>query len=235
MNRPSPVPGFALPPAVDAAELLEDQALVFGAGFPGRRRRRRRRMCPSSAVARTRTSPPRRRVLDGVVDQVRDHLAQPLAVAAHARQRRRERRVLDAHLVLTELRRGRDVADELGDVDVAERVAERPRLDPRRVEHVADERGEPARLVARSARGTTRAAPASARASAACSVRAAPITAAIGLRSSCETSETKSARSAERRRSSSAVPRSASYDADVLHRGRDQAAEQRHELDLVRA
>jgi hypothetical protein len=43
------------------------------------------------------------------------------------------------------------------------------------------------------------------------SVRAAPITAAIGLRSSWETSDTKSARSADRRRSSATVARSDSY------------------------
>ncbi len=43
-----------------------------------------------------------------------------------------------------------------------------------------------------------------------CSVRDAPITAAIGLRSSCETSETKSARIIDRRCSSSTVRRSLS-------------------------
>ena len=66
-----------------------------------------------------------------------------------------------------------------------------------------------------------------------CSVRAAPITAAIGLRSSCETSETKSARSAERRRSSSTRLPLGLVRADVLHGRRDEAAEQRDELDLL--
>ena len=51
------------------------------------------------------------------------------------------------HLVLADLG-GRDrVVDERGEVDVRERVAERPGLDPRRVEDVADGLREPGRLV----------------------------------------------------------------------------------------
>ena len=86
------------------------------------------------------------RVLDRVRDQVVDQLPQPLGVAANVRQRRRQLG-REPHLVLADLR-GRDrVAHDLGEIDVRERVAERARLDPRGVEHVADERGEPGRLV----------------------------------------------------------------------------------------
>ena len=71
-------------------------------------------------------------------------------------------------------------------------VRERPRLDPRRVEDVPDERREPARLVG-DQREERVALLGGELAPALLQRRAAPITAAIGLRSSCETSETKSA------------------------------------------
>ena len=85
-----------------------------------------------------------------------------------------------------------------------------PASSARRVEDVADERGEP-RVVSSSisARNDSRCSGVSVRQRWR-SVAAQPTTDAIGPRSSCETSETKSARRAERRRSSSAAARSAS-------------------------
>ena len=128
-----------------AAELLEDERVVLG--------------CDARAVvAHLDVDPPvlrerldldlaaGRRVLDGVVEQVREHLTQPLAVAADERERPVDVRA-DPHLVLTALGSGRRLLDELADVDVRERVAEAARLDPRRVEDVGDELGEPLRLV----------------------------------------------------------------------------------------
>ena len=105
------------------------------------------------------------RVLDGVVDQVAEHLTQPLWVTADGGKRSprarapapRPARVAAA----TESR------DERGEVDVGEAVAERSGVDARRVEHVADQRREPRRLVGDQRRGTPRAVPAAAHASAA--------------------------------------------------------------------
>ena len=88
-----------------------------------------------------------RRVLDRVLDQVAEHLPQPLAVAADRRQRAANRRD-DRHVLLRERRRLDGLADDSAEIDVLEAVAERPRLDPRGVEDVADERREPRRLVA---------------------------------------------------------------------------------------
>jgi hypothetical protein len=67
-------------------------------------------------------------------------------VAAHGGQR------LDHHgrhsqLVVRHLDHRRRLADEIGHVDLAERVGERARLDARGVEDVADHRGEPSGLL----------------------------------------------------------------------------------------
>ena len=49
--------------------------------------------------------------------------------------------------VAGELGGGDRLVDEPGEIELAERVAERPGVDPRGVEHLADERGEPVGLV----------------------------------------------------------------------------------------
>src|SRR5207248_2803579 len=88
---------------------------------------------------------PGRRVLHGVVDQVDEHLTEPFAVAAHVRERSRDGRS-DPHLVLREASRRDRLVDELLHVDVVEREAERAGVDARGVEDVADQRGEARRL-----------------------------------------------------------------------------------------
>ena len=95
---------------------------------------------------------------------------------------------------------GDDLAHELADLDFLEGVGERscPRSLTCRARRRSARRGATSRP--RSAPGTTRAARETARANA-WSVRAEPITVAIGPWSSCETSETKSARRADSRRS----------------------------------
>ena len=90
MKRPSPVPGFVWPPS-HPAELLEDQPLVLGR-IAGPRSRTSTTTRPFAGARAHLDLPAGRRVLDGVVDQVRQHLAQPRAVAADARQRRRDLR-----------------------------------------------------------------------------------------------------------------------------------------------
>src|SRR5205085_1607265 len=86
------------------------------------------------------------RVLDGVVDQVAEHLPKALAVGADGRHGPVEIRG-QLHLVLAESRRRDRVLDEIGDVDVGEAERERSRLDPRRVEHLRDQRREAGGLV----------------------------------------------------------------------------------------
>ena len=147
MNRPSPVPGFA-PPRVARGRTSRRSAAGRSAGCPGPRRRPRRSTRPSSAVARTSTSPPAGEYLTAL----------SIRFSSTWRSRSRSPRTGgsapctlggDAHLVLPELRGRRPPPRRSSaEVDVAEAVAERPGLDPRRVEHVADQLGEPSRLVA---------------------------------------------------------------------------------------
>ena len=85
------------------------------------------------------------RVLDRVRQQVPEQLAQPLAVSLHGGKRGRDAR-RHAHLVLAERDDGGRLPDELLDVHRVEGVRERPRLDARGVENVADEVGEPGGL-----------------------------------------------------------------------------------------
>ena len=144
-EQAEPGPGLGLP-CTRTAELLEDQPLVFrrdpwalvldrdaNAAVLGMR---------SDVHVRVRG-----RVLDGVVDEVLHDLPQSFGVTADRRQRGTDLRD-DAHLVLADLDRVDDVVHDAADVDVAEGVAERPGLDSRRVEDVADQVGEPRRLVA---------------------------------------------------------------------------------------
>jgi hypothetical protein len=79
------------------------------------------------------------RVLGRVRDEVEQELTEALPVAPHGRQRIAHLRH-DLHLVVSELDQRRRFAHELGQVDVREDVRKRARLDPRRVEHVADQR-----------------------------------------------------------------------------------------------
>ena len=53
----------------------------------------------------------------------------------------------DVDRLAGELGGGDRLVDEPGELDLAERVAERSGVDPRGVEHLADERGEPVGLV----------------------------------------------------------------------------------------
>ena len=206
--------------------------LVLERGSPARSRGRGRSRARRRRRASTSTSPPRLRVLDRVRDQVVDELAQPLA-----------------H------RRGCSAAPSAARPRAAPRPGRSPRPRPSRAGPRPDRRrrtgsrtcpprsatcrarrrrGPRAGVVssAITARNASRWSGRSSR-QRACSVRAEPITAAIGLRSSCETSETKSARSAESRRSSSTVARSASYVRRFCTRRRDEPPEQRHELELL--
>ena len=226
------MPGFELPAISTPPELLEDPRLVLArdprpgvAHGDAHAAVRRERAHLDLAVLR--------RVLDRVVDEIPDHLPESRAVSADRRQLPGHRRD-DRHLVLREHRRLDGVADELGDLDILEAVAERPRFEPRGVEDVGDEVREPRRLVGDEGEERLPLLGVSSR-HRSCSVREAPITAAIGLRSSWETSETKSARSAESRASSSTRAALGFVRADVLDGGRDEAAEQRNELGLVLA
>ena len=144
--------------SADAAELLEDERLVLGCDAGAAVAHLDR----DPAVLREGLDVDRRagrRVLDRVVDQVRDHLPQPPPVRAHERQRRIDARV-DRHLVLAALGERCRFTDQLPDVDVRERVAEAPGLDAGGVEDVADEICEALRLVLDQRRGRTHAGPA---------------------------------------------------------------------------
>ena len=109
-----------------------------------------------------------------------------------------------ADLLLRE-REARDrIPHECAEIDVGETVGERAGVDSGGVQDVGDERRQPLRFAAdQGEKGLSlvgvELSPA----------LAEPTTDAIGARSSCETSETKSARSADSRRSSSTVLRSA--------------------------
>ena len=130
---------------VRPAELLEDQHLLVlgnaGAAVADRD--------PDGAVLRPHDHldlVARRRVFDRIVDQVHEHLAQALAIAADRRDRPDHARA-HLHLVLA-YGSGRDgVFYQPLQVDVREAEGERPRFDARGVEHVADQAGEPVRLV----------------------------------------------------------------------------------------
>ena len=111
-------------------------------GIPGPWSRTLTATTPSSRAAATSTSSPVTVYLTAFAEQVPEQLAQPLAVALNGRERGRDAG-RHAHLVLAERDDGRRLPDELLDVDGVEGVRERPGLDARRVEDVADEVGEP--------------------------------------------------------------------------------------------
>ena len=131
--------------AGDAAELLEDLGLVLDAD-PGSRVADVDDHVPVVGAGLDPDLAAGVRVLDRVGDQVVDELAEPVRVAAHARQGGRQLG-RELHLVLADLGGCDRVAQHFGQVDVAEAVAEGAGLDPRGVEHVADERRQPRRLV----------------------------------------------------------------------------------------
>ena len=153
MKRPRPVPGFASPPATrpNFSKISRwSPAAIPGPRSVHRRRARRRSTARRAHLDRLAG----RRVLDGVVDQVRR------APAAGARGRRARRGSAPATSATigtsswpTAARRD-GVAHERAEVDVAEAVAERARVDARRVEHVADRAPRAASSRRRSARGS---------------------------------------------------------------------------------
>ena len=191
-----------------APELLEDLRLVLRRDA-GPSSRTRTTTWPSSARARTLTSAPRSEYLTAFEIRLsiswRSRSASPRTCGQRCRQLGR-----DAHLVLRRSPRRRPSR-------ARSRRGRRPRScsrksPPRCATCRARPRPAPRAGSSRRAITARNASRCSGRSSRhrCCSVRAEPITAAIGLRSSCETSETKSARSADRRRSSSTVARSAS-------------------------
>jgi len=141
MKSPNPAPA-----GVDAPELLEDQTLlVRGNAWPViLDADEDRALIRGGGTHLDLVS--RDRVLGGVRQEVDEQLAEPVAVAAHDRQRldhaRRHR-----NLVGSERDHGRGLANEVANVDVPEDVGERSRLDPRRVEDVADQGRQPSRLL----------------------------------------------------------------------------------------
>ena len=120
---------------VHAAEFLEDAPLLLlrnaGSRVPHRD--------AHGAVARCRRDPhlpALRRVLDGVVDQIREHLTQASAVAADARERAwNARHDLDG--LASEICRRDGLLDDPRHVDVRERVRERPGVDARHIRNRA--------------------------------------------------------------------------------------------------
>ena len=128
-------------------------------------RHRDRRRSRSAARRSHRHRLARRRVLDGVVDQVAEHLAQALRVAAHGSAARRGELGDDGTSSCAIAAAATVSSHERGDVDVGEAVAERARVDARGVEHVADERGQARRLVADQREERLALRPAAARAS----------------------------------------------------------------------
>ncbi len=89
---------------------------------------------------------PLRRVLDCVVDQVRERLAQSSTVASNRRQSLGDARD-NRYLSLRGSRRRNRLPHERGHVDVRECVGERPGFDARGVEHVAYQTREAVRLI----------------------------------------------------------------------------------------
>jgi hypothetical protein len=111
--------------ALGAAELLEDDAVllsrdarppVANADEHAPVRRRHVHVDVLSAL----------RPLHSILDQVRENLTQPHAVAAHVRERPVHDGA-DLHLVLPESRRSDGILGELADVQVVEPVGERAR------------------------------------------------------------------------------------------------------------
>jgi hypothetical protein len=147
MNRPSPVPGFPGEPELcPRPKLLEDQTLLIG---------RNTGPVVGDLDPQVRIQPgggdpdllARWGVFDRVVEQVSQHLLKPVAVAPHGRH-------LAAHVgahpdfVLGQRDSSNRIADELSQVDVVEAVCEGAGLNPRRVEHVPDQGGQPLCLAA---------------------------------------------------------------------------------------
>ena len=213
-----------------AAELLEDLDLVLGAD-PGSRVAD---VDDHVAVVGTGLDADLAagvRVLDRVRDQVVDELTEPLRVAAHARQRGRQLG-REPHFVLADLGGGDRVAQHLGQIDVAEAVAEGAGLDPRRVEHVADERREPRRLV--RDHGEERLALLGPELAPACLQR--PGRADHGRHRAAQlVRDERDEVGAERRQAPQLVHRRALglVRAQVLHRRRDEPPEERHQAELL--
>ena len=212
-----------------ATELLEDQPLVVDRDarpVVGDRDDDRAVQLPHVDVDRGAG----RRVLDRVVDQVAHDLAEPPGVAADERNLADHR--VQRHLVLADGGRRDRVADERGEIDVREAVRERPGLDPRRVEHVADQGREPRRLVADQ-----------------CEERLALLGGQLAPallqrprradhrrhRASQLMRDERDEVGAHHRQALQLLDRAALalVGADVLHRRGDEAAEQAHQLDLV--
>ncbi len=143
-----PEPGSRLRAAFDvgAPELLEDSRLLV-ARDPRPTVSHRDPHRPVRRCGRDAHLTALRRVLDRVLDQVPEHLPKPGTVAADRRERSSHRGD-DRHFLLREHRRLDGLVDDATQIDLVEAIAERPRLDARRVEDVADELGQPRRLVA---------------------------------------------------------------------------------------
>src|SRR5581483_11909807 len=144
-EEPEAGAGLAGAGRVQALELLEDHVLVLGrdAGPTVADVHHQRAVVDARGDGHGAAG---RGVLDRVVDQVDEHLLQARAVAVDGRERGPQPG-LDLDLVLAELGGGGRLEHELGHVDLAEAVAERPGLDPRGVHDVGDQRREAARLV----------------------------------------------------------------------------------------
>ena len=124
-------------PAVCPAELLENHALLIGrdAGPAVADLDPDAGILPKGA---DRDVLPGRRVLDGVVEQVGQHLLQPVAVAAHGREHTVHVRD-HVDLVLPERDARNRVTNERTEIHVRETVGEGAGVDPRRVKDVSDQ------------------------------------------------------------------------------------------------
>ena len=99
-------------PRPSTPELGEDQLLVFEPDAWGLF------LDLQASVVRGRANlhfPARRRILDGIVEEVLDDLAQAFAVASHVRQGTVHLGG-DAHLVLTELRGSDELAQQIREI-----------------------------------------------------------------------------------------------------------------------
>ena len=231
MKRPSPVPGFA-PPGTSARPNFSKISRCWSCGIPGPWSATRD---PHGAVLRLRrctsTSSPDGEYLTALsirfVSTWRSRSRSP-RIERHAPCDRRAH----AHLVLADARRRDRVLDEPREIDVGEAVGERAGLDARRVEHVADERGEPVRLVGdqreeRLALAGGERAPAF--------LQRARGADHGGHRAPQLVRDERDEVGAQRREPPQLLDRLplGLVGADVLDRGRDEAAEQRDELDLL--